>query len=418
MARVAVFRLKAMRGPRLTRALRAGIAAALTCAAAAFAAAPASAVQLTPVGSFSEPTYIDNAPGKKNRKLLFVTEKAGFVDVLKGGRASVFLDVSGIVSPSGEQGLLSMAFHPGYEKNRLFYVYLTQPDGDNAVYEFKRKKKNRMRALRGSQRLVIEIPHPDNATNHNGGQIQFGPDKQLYIAPGDGGSTPNSAQDINQLTGKLLRINPQKSCTKQRKGKSAAKKKGKKPASRRCNQFDLAYTIPNGNPFAGATPGLDEIFALGLRNPYRFSFDRLNGALTIGDVGGGAREEVDYRAAKAIAGVNFGWPRFEGTLDTGNGPPLSGAVPPIFEYDHGGGGCVVTGGYVIRDPRLAGLNGRYVYADFCLGEIRSFQPSATGSSGDAPLGLPIVGDLASFGEGRSGEIYAVSLGGPIYRIDP
>lgn len=391
--------------------MRGCLAATLACALLGALAAPASALTLTPVGSFSEPTYIDNAPGKKNRKLLFVTEKAGFVDVMRGGGApQIFLNIESLVASSGEQGLLSIAFHPKYEKNRLFYVYLTQTDGDNAVYEFKRKKKNRMRALRSSQRLVIEIEHPDEASNHNGGQIQFGPDKNLYIAPGDGGSTPAAAQDINNLRGKLLRIDPTVRC-------AVKKVKTRKGTKKRCGRILGPYKIPKGNPFAGRA-GLDEILALGLRNPYRFSFDRAGGALTIGDVGGGLREEVDYRPAGAIAGTNFGWPRFEGTVNTGGGPPVSGAVPPIFEYDHSAGRCVVTGGYVIRDRRLPTLNGRYAYADFCVGEIRSFQPSATGASGDAPIGLPTVDALASFGEGRNGEIYVVSLGGPVYRLDP
>jgi glucose/arabinose dehydrogenase len=410
-----------MSGPRLSRGtLRGCLAAALACALVGVAATTASAVQLTQIGSFDEPTYVDNAPGKKNRKLLFVTQKAGDVSVLRGGvpLARPFLDVDNIVESSGERGLLSMAFHPRYEKNRLFYVYVTQNDGDNAVYEFKRKKKSRTRALRGSERLVIEIPHPDNASNHNGGQIQFGPDKLLYIAPGDGGSTPASAQDVNQLTGKVLRIDPRKSCSKALKARSGAKKKGKKPAGKRCKRFNLAYTIPNGNPFKGAAPGADEVLALGLRNPYRFSFDRATGALTIGDVGGGQREEVDYRLAGQVAGVNFGWPRFEGTVFVNPSVAAPNPVPPIFEYDHSGGRCVVTGGYVIRDVRLPSLNGRYAYADFCAGEIRTFLPSPGGASGDAPLGLPIVPNLASFGEGRNGEIYAVSLGGPVYRLDP
>ena len=384
--------------------LRACLAAVLACAVLGAAAAPASALKLTPLGTFSEPTYIDNAPGKKNRKLLFVTQKAGQVMVLRNGSplARPFIDLSDLVDGSGERGLLSIAFHPGYERNRLFYVYLTQKDGDNAVYELRRKKKSRTRALRSSLRLVLEIPHPDNAANHNGGQIQFGPDKLLYIAPGDGGSTPLSAQDPNLLTGKLLRISPV-----QARGKPC--KKSKPP---KCFGKLRPYT-PHG-----AGLGAPEVLALGLRNPYRFSFDRANGALTIGDVGGSLREEVDYRAAKAVAGVNFGWPRWEGSIETATGPPVSGTVRPIFEYDHTGGGCVVTGGYVIRDPRLPGLNGRYVYADFCIGDIRTFQPFATGSSGDASTGLPVVASLASFGEGRNGEIYVVSLNGPVYRLDP
>jgi glucose/arabinose dehydrogenase len=376
--------------------LRTGIAAALACAVLAASAQPAPAAKLSQIGSFDEPVYVDNAPGKANRKLLFVVQKQGQVVVLRKGRplARPFLDVSDItLGPAGsEQGLLSIAFHPNYERNRLFYVYLTQKDGDNAVYEFKRSKKSRTRAVRRSGRLVLEIPHPDDATNHNGGQLQFGPDKMLYLAPGDGGNTPEAAQDIHSLRGKILRIDPLKH--------------GKR-----------AYSIPKSNPLRGRD-GRDEIFGLGLRNPFRFSFDSKTGALTIGDVGAGAREEVDYRVRKAAAGTNFGWPRFEGTALMDSSVQAPGAVPPIFDYDHSGGGCVVTGGYVIRDHRFRNLIGRYVYADFCIGEIRTLQPLAGGATGDAPLGVPIVPSLASFGEGRKGEIYAVSLDGPVYRLDP
>jgi hypothetical protein len=214
----------------------------------------------------------------------------------------------------------------------------------------------------------------------------------LYIAPGDGGDTPEAAQDVRSLRGKLLRIDP--------------RKQGKR-----------SHSSPKGNPFRGK-PGLDEIYGLGLRNPFRFSFDSKTGALTIGDVGASAREEVDYRARKAIAGTNFGWPRFEGTTLMNSSVQAPGAVPPIFEYDHSGGGCVVTGGYVIRDKRYRNLVGRYIYADFCIGEVRSFQPLANGATGDAPVGVPIVPNLASFGEGRKGAIYVVSLSGQVYRLKP
>jgi hypothetical protein len=397
-----------IRGPALA-------ALALAIVGLAVCARSASALSLTPLGSFAEPVYVDNAPGKKNKRLLFVVEKAGKVIVLRGGAPlpAPFLDISDLVlSPSGsEQGLLSIAFHPDYERNRLLYVYFTDRNGDNVVYEFRRKRKSRVRALRSSGRRVLLIEHPDDASNHNGGQLQFGPKKLLFIAPGDGGSTPTAAQDPNNLRGKLLRIDPRRQVP--RKGK---KGKGKKRVAASAGR--APYRIPKGNPFAAGRPGADEVFALGLRNPFRFSFDRATGALTIGDVGAADREEIDYRNSGAIAGVNFGWPRFEGTLLVNPSVPAPGAVPPIFEYDRNAGRCVVTGGYVVRDPRLPSLVGRYLYADFCLGQLRSFVPSQAGASGDAPLGLPEVSSLDSFGEGRGGVIFVVSLGGPVYRLDP
>jgi glucose/arabinose dehydrogenase len=369
----------------------------------------ASAVTLTQIGRFNEPTYISGAPGKKNRDLLFVVQKGGQVIVVRNGvpQPTPFLDISGMVQDNGEEGLLSIAFHPNYERNRLFYVYFTDPAGNNEVWEFKRKRKSRLRALGSSARLVLFIPHPDNATNHNGGQLQFGPRKLLYIAPGDGGSTPESAQDPNQLTGKVLRIDP----TVQRGGR---KGKGRK---RRRKHPVRPYGIPKGNPFVGK-PGLDEIYAMGLRNPFRFSFDSATGALLIGDVGESSVEEIDYRPAGAIAGANFGWPHFEGTTTHNASVPAPGAVPPIFEYTHTGGRCGIIGGYVVHDPRLPGLAGRYLYGDLCTGEVRSLVPSAAGASGDAPLGVPDVNGLDSFGQLRGGTTFVVSLDGPVYRIDP
>jgi glucose/arabinose dehydrogenase len=390
---------------------------ALICALAALsaltgsllAADRASALRLTQVGNFDQPVHVENAPGKKNRKLLFVVEKPGRVVVVRNGVASVFLDLTDLVlgPTSSEQGLLSIAFHPRYERNRLFYVYLTEGSGDNAVYEFRRAKKSRVRAVRASQRLVLHLPHPDEASNHNGGQLQFGPDRLLYISVGDGGSTPTAAQAPNDLNGKILRIDPVKQAPRRKKRKKGAKKSAV-----------AQYGIPRGNPFVGG-PGLDEIYSLGLRNPWRFSFDAGSGAIAIGDVGSGTREEVDYRARGGAAGVNFGWPRFEGTATGNTSVQAPGAVAPIFEYDtSAGANCAITGGYVIRDRRLGSLQGRYIYADFCAGDIRSLIPSVGGASGDVSTGLPGVPQLSSFGEGRNNVLYVTQLTGPVYRLDP
>jgi glucose/arabinose dehydrogenase len=381
------------------------IAVCATAGIALLAPGSASALSLVPIGSFDQPVHVDNAPGKKNRKLLFVVEKPGRIVVLRGDQALPFLDLTDLVlGPSGtEQGLLSIAFHPRYERNRLFYVYLTNKAGDNAVYEFKRARKSRVRALRASGRLVLLIPHPDDATNHNGGQLQFGPDRLLYIAPGDGGSTPEAAQDLNNLNGKVLRLDPVRSCAKR-------KKRGKRTV---CLGQTKPYTPK------GALSKSSPVYSLGLRNHWRFSFDAATGAIVIGDVGSGAREEVDYLPRGGAARVNFGWPRFEGTVLGNPSIQAPGAIPPIFDYSTAAGSnCAITGGYVIRDSRLGSLQGRYVYADFCGGDIRTLVPSAGGASGDSSTGLPTVPSLSSFGEGRRNVLFVASLDGPVYRLDP
>jgi glucose/arabinose dehydrogenase len=391
-------------------ALTAALVALGTASTLGLVVGRAQALSLTQIGSFQEPTYVDDAPGKKNRRLLFVTQKTGQVVVLRNGvpLPAPFLDISDLVSaPTGsEQGLFSIAFHPEYERNRLFYVFFTDRNGDNVLYEFRRKRKSRVQSLRSSARQVLLVPHPDDAANHNGGQIAFGPKNLLYLGTGDGGSTPVSAQDPNLLTGKLLRIDPRLQVPRRKNGKRKAKKAALAP-----------YGIPKGNPFARG-PGRDEIYALGLRNPYRFSFDRVTGALSIGDVGASLREEIEYRNADSIRAVNFGWPRFEGTVLADPSVQAPGAVGPTLDYPHDNGRCAVIGGYVVRDPHLAAINGRYVYGDLCSGELRSLIPSQGPAAGDAPLGVPDVSSVDSFGEGRGGAIYVLSLEGPIYRLNP
>jgi glucose/arabinose dehydrogenase len=404
--------MAAMSLPRTGRSPLRLPAASLLAASAALAALllapePASALRLSQIGTFDQPVHVEDAPGKKNRHLLFVVEKPGRVIVLRNGAPKIFLDLTDLVlgpEPT-EQGLLSIAFHPEYERNRLFYVYLTEKSGDNAIYEFKRAKKSRVRGLRFSARRVLHIPHPDLASNHNGGQLQFDREGLLYAAPGDGGAISRTAQDLNDLNGKLLRIDPLKQTKRGGRKKGAGKSAGG------------PYGIPADNPFVGK-PGRDEIYSLGLRNPYRFSFDRVTGAIVIADVGAGTREEVNYIPSGRPRGVNFGWPRFEGTVLMDANTPAPGAIYPIFDYDHSGGRCSITGGFVIRDRRLASMVGRYLYADFCGGEVRSLVPAAGIAIGDAPAGLPEVQQPSSFGEGRRGVIFLASLMGPVYRLDP
>ena len=350
------------------------------------------------IGGFDQPVYITGAPGFP--KLLFVVEQPGRIKVVAGGRKlrRSFLNITALVQDGGERGLLSVAFHPGYQRNRLFYVYYTDAQGDIRVDEFKRR--GRTRAARGSRRAVIQVPHRA-ASNHNGGQLQF-LGRHLYIGTGDGGSggdPPNNAQNRESLLGKLLRIDP--------------RPRGGRP-----------YTVPSGNPFVGR-PGRAEIYSYGLRNPFRFSFDRVTARrprLAIGDVGQNRFEEIDYTTVAAASGANFGWDAFEGFAPyrdaNGDTPDPGGTRKPIFAYPHSrGGSCTIIGGYVVRDRRLPSLYKRYVYTDLCEGRLRSLVPSLKRVRGDRRLGLT-VSTPSSFGEDTRGRLYVASLEGPVFRLVP
>jgi glucose/arabinose dehydrogenase len=361
-------------------------------------AAEASAgggVALKKVGSFEQPVYVTGAPGFP--RLLFVVEQQGTIEVLNGGRrAGTFLDLRSEVSFEGERGLLSIAFPSDYPQSRRFYVYYTDQQGNIRVDEFKRRGATR--AARGSQRSVIVIPHPVNS-NHNGGQLQFQGDL-LYLGTGDGGAggdPPNNAQNLDVPLGKLLRIDP-------------------RPAG------GQPYSVPASNPFVGK-PGRDEIYSYGLRNPFRFSFDAVSSPqprLVIGDVGQDEVEEIDYLGLGTAAGANFGWDAFEGkgkyTGSESGTPDPGGTVKPIFAYPHSrGGSCSITGGYMVRDRALRSLYKRYVYADFCEGQLRSLVPHLKRASGDRKLGLSVASP-SSFGEDDRGHLYVSSLEGPVYRL--
>jgi glucose/arabinose dehydrogenase len=350
-------------------------------------------VGLKQIGSFNQPVYVTGAPGFP--QLLFVVEQPGRIMALQGGRERTFLDMRGLVGYGGEEGLLSVAFPPDYARSKRFYVYYTDDAGNIRVDEFRRRSATR--ASFGSRRAVIQIPHPVNA-NHNGGQAQFLGDL-LYFATGDGGAggdPPNNAQNKEVLLGKLLRIDPRAS--------------GGKP-----------YSIPASNPFVGRA-GRDEIYSYGLRNPFRFSFDTTHGQprIAIGDVGQDRFEELDYLTVGRASGANFGWDAFEGFGKYGGGTPdPGGTVKPIFAYgrSRGGSSCTIIGGYVVRDPSLRGLRGRYVYADLCEGQLRSLVPHLKRASGDRKLGLRVE-TPSSFGEDQQGRLYVTSLEGPVYRLVP
>jgi len=355
-------------------------------------------VALKQIGHFDQPVYVTGAPGFP--RLLFVVEQGGRVRVLRGGRrlSRPFLDIGGLISSGGERGLLSIAFPPDYRSSHRFYVYYTDPRGNIRVDEFKRESATR--AARGSRRAVIEIPHPVNS-NHNGGQLQF-LGNLLYLGSGDGGSggdPPNNAQNKGSLLGKLLRIDP-------------------RPSS------GQPYSIPAGNPFVGKD-GRGEIYGYGLRNPFRFSFDRVTAKgprIAIADVGQSRFEELDYTTVAAARGANFGWDAFEGFApyreENSGTPDPGGTVKPILAYPHSrGGSCSIIGGYVVGDPRLSSLYKRYLYADLCEGQLRSLVPHLRRASNDRKLGLS-VSTPTSFGEDRHGRVYVTSLDGPVYRLIP
>ncbi|MCB0865419.1 MAG: PQQ-dependent sugar dehydrogenase [Solirubrobacterales bacterium] len=368
------------------------VALALAC----FAALPAgaSAVSLDQVGAYDEPVFVTSDPANPDR--LFVVERKGDIELTTPAGTSRFLDIGSLVQTGfNEQGLLSMAFAPDYSTSGLFYVFYVQAGtGALRVSELRASGDS---ADPATLRPVITIPHP-SAPNHNGGQIQFGPDGYLYIGTGDGGwgnDPPNNSQNLSVLLGKLLRIDP----------------RGSAPGQ---------YTVPADNPFAAPSgAGRSEVWSYGLRNPYRFSFDRATGDLTIGDVGQNDYEEIDYAAAPAGGrGVNYGWRCREGLHANPNDSvacDLSGATDPVLEYGHTGGACAVTGGYVVRDAGLDELAGRYVYGDYCVGQLRSAVLASPAASDDRPVGLNVPG-LSSFGEDACGRIYVASLNGPVSRL--
>ncbi|HET8566145.1 MAG TPA: PQQ-dependent sugar dehydrogenase [Solirubrobacterales bacterium] len=355
-------------------------------------------VALKKVGSFDAPDYVAGAPGFP--QLLFVVEQPGEIAVLKNGRRlrRPFLDIRNQVAYGGERGLLSVAFPPDYAESRRFYVYYTDNAGNIRIDEVLRARPTR--AAPGSQRRVIEIPHPVNS-NHNGGQLQF-LGNLLYLGTGDGGSAgdpPNNAQNKDVLLGKLLRIDPRPS-------------------------HGRPYSVPPDNPFVGRA-GRDEIYSYGLRNPFRFSFDTTTAGqprIAIGDVGQNRYEELDYTNLAAARGANFGWDAFEGfsryTEENSGTPDPGGTVKPIFAYGHDrDGSCSIIGGYVIRDPRLRALRGRYLYADYCEGELRTLMPHLKRAGDDRRLGLRVSGPT-SFGEDDQHRLYVTSQEGSVYRLIP
>ncbi len=352
--------------------------------------ARAARIGLQRIGVFSQPVYLAAAPGDPHR--LFIVERAGRIIVLIRGRRQTrpFLDLSGKVnSGGGEQGLLSMAFTPDYQTSGRFYVYYTDNSNNIQIVQYRRARTDPNRADTASARNVLTIDH-HSETNHNGGQLQFGPDGDLYIGVGDGGSEGdphNYGQNTGVLVGKLLRITP---------------------------RAGGGYTIPPGNPYAPGTGRRPEIWAYGLRNPWRFSFDRRTGDLIIGDVGQDTEEEIDFARHGHGAGANYGWSIFEGDLrfKSGSAP---GAIRPALVARHSQGYCAIIGGYVVRDPALRSLDGRYLFGDNCKPQINSVVLNAGHARNNHATGLSVT-SLSAFGQDNAGHIYAVSLAGPVYRL--
>jgi hypothetical protein len=381
--------------PAGSASLRVGLAAGVAAVTAALALATLSPAQdagarrggldLRKVGDFDQPIYAHGPRGAKG--VLFVVEREGVVKVLKKGkRRGTFLDIRRIVGCcESERGLFSIAFAP-WRKSRRFYVFFTDNRGDLRISEFRRNKRKPLRAGEKSRRDLLDIRHR-SAANHNGGQLQWGPGRDLFIATGDGGTGGAPAQSKGSLLGKILRISP-------------LRRKGPKP-----------YSIPNDNPYVGRR-GANEIFSRGLRNPFRFSLDKRK--IVIGDVGQDRFEEVDYERLGKANGANFGWNNYEGNA-LFQGPALGKHDRPIHTYSHSGGRCAITGGYVVRDGDLPSLRGRYVYGDLCTGQIRSLRPRLGGARGDSATGLAVGGGLVSFGEDARNKVYVVA-GNSVYRI--
>ncbi len=354
--------------------------------------AQAPGLRLAKVASLDAPLYVASAPGSSNS--LFVVEQGGEIRVIRHGkvRGRPFLDLRKRVLDDGsEQGMYSIAFDPDYAHNRLLYVYYVNRASNIEVDVLRRSKGHATRADAGSRRTVITIPHP-NAVFENGGQLQFGPDGYLYVGTGDGEnagvSTPGgNSQDPHTLLGKLLRLDP-------------------KP--------DGGYRVPDSNPLGGDA-GRREIYALGLRNPYRFSFDSSNGDLYLADVGEGSWEEIDRVDRGELAGANFGWKLFEGNHNyDGDGTLPPNYVAPVFEYAHNDSNCAVLGGTVVHAGSLAGLDGRYVYGDVCDGQVRAFAPAdPEGTAAETGLHVDVP---TSITEPTAGRVYITSLAGPVYRV--
>jgi hypothetical protein len=344
-------------------------------------------------GGLSFPLFLTSPPGDTTR--LFVVEKGGRIRIIENGTllGTPFLDLTGQVSTGPEQGLLGLAFDPDYDTNGRFYVSYTDGSGDTRIARYLVSADPDV-AVGTADRILLAVDQPDE--NHNGGMIAFGPDRMLYVGLGDGGGsgdTYGNGQDRGDLLGSLLRLDVSGSGD---------------------------YVSPPGNPFT--SPDASELWDYGLRNPWRFSFDRTTGDLWIADVGQDSREEINVATAASGGGkgLNYGWPITEGTACFS--PPVgcnrAGLHEPVLDYTHSGASCFsVTGGYVYRGAAIPALRGTYFYADFCAGWVRSFRLQAGVATEQTDwVALRPGGNVTSFGEDARGELYVLSSAGTVHRI--
>jgi glucose/arabinose dehydrogenase len=389
--------MASMHRPRLA-ALAAATLLAMSSASATLAAPTDAHIGLALRASgLSKPVFVTSARDGTDR--LFIVEQTGRIKIYTGGQvlATPFLSIPTQVSSGFEQGLLGLAFHPGFKTNRKLYVNFTDVNGDTVIRQYRTSSTNPNVVAASSAVTILKVAQPYD--NHNGGMLAFGPDGYLYIGLGDGGNggdPGNRAQNKDSLLGKILRldVNGTTSTTN--------------------------YRNPSSNPFVGVA-GRNEIWQYGLRNPWRFSFDRANGNLWIGDVGQGAWEEVD-RAVRTSSGagrgVNWGWRVLEGfhCYNPSTGCSSTGKTKPVLEYDHGGGRCSITGGYVYRGTLVPALVGGYVFADYCSGEIWVVNATATSPAAKTLL-LDTGATISSFGEDAAGNLYVLDRdGGRMYAV--
>ncbi|MFN0073829.1 MAG: PQQ-dependent sugar dehydrogenase [Chloroflexota bacterium] len=341
-----------------------------------------------------QPVFMTHAGDGSGR--VFVVERAGMIRVIQSGQilTTPFLNVRDLITTSGsEQGLLGLAFHPGYAQNGQFFIYYTANDGANTVARYYVSADPNM-ADPGSASLLMAIP--DSRSNHNGGMLAFGPDGYLYFGTGDGGGAGDpdrNGQNSQALLGKLHRIDVN----------------GADPG--------LPYAIPPSNPFAARGGSGGQVWAYGLRNPWRFSFDRFTGEMYIADVGQGDYEEIHLQPAGSSGGENYGWNIMEGAHCYPMNARCSqdGLVAPIAEYSHADGDCSVTGGYVYRGTQSPSLQGAYLFGDFCSGRVWMIRRDASGSW-TAELLIDTDHQISSFGEDEAGEVYLLALSGSIFRV--
>jgi glucose/arabinose dehydrogenase len=361
---------------------------------AATALKPPELTAITFATGLAEPTDITAAPQNSTDKRLFVVQQNGIIRTLNAEGAldaAPFLDISAKVLNSGEMGLLGFTFHTKYAENGFVYVNYVTKDMYTIVARYTVSPQTAI-ADPATEKVVLRLKQP--YSNHNGGALAFGPDGYLYVGLGDGGSggdPENRAQNKNELLGKILRLNV---------------------------DTDQAYTVPAANPFVGQSGAKGEIWASGLRNPWKISFDRKTGDLYIADVGQGKIEEANMQPKASKGGENYGWRCYEGTkayVTTGC-QPANAYVPPIFEYDHSEGRCSVTGGYVYRGAAEKALLGKYFYADYCSGHL--YYAEQKDGAWSQTLALKTSFAISTFGEDQQGELYfGDHATGTIYRLE-